>query len=80
MAMQVFQKSKLDTFKIQNIINLVDPSITAKIKMNIYQYTVIAHLIALYKQGVEPPSWLPDPLKKYLEQAIGTILVHYSQT
>ncbi|CAD8165488.1 unnamed protein product [Paramecium pentaurelia] len=70
MAINLFKKTQLTQFQLQNIINLVDPSLQTKPRMTTHSYIVIAHLISLASQSVPIPQKLPNSLSEYLNQQI----------
>ncbi|CAD8190825.1 unnamed protein product [Paramecium octaurelia] len=70
MAMNLFKKSPITQFQLQNIINLVDPTLQTKPRMTTHSYIIITHLISLTSQSVPIPQKLPNSLQEYLNQQI----------
>ncbi|CAD8210078.1 unnamed protein product [Paramecium octaurelia] len=70
MAMNLFKKTNLTQFQLQNIINLVDPNLLTKPRMTTHSYIVITHLISLAAQSVPIPQKLPNSLQEYLNQQL----------
>ncbi|CAK81231.1 unnamed protein product (macronuclear) [Paramecium tetraurelia] len=70
MAMNLFKKTNLTQFQLQNIINLVDPNLQTKPRMTTHSYIVITHLISLASQNVPIPQKLPNSLQEYLNQQL----------
>ncbi|CAK91691.1 unnamed protein product (macronuclear) [Paramecium tetraurelia] len=68
MAINLFKKTPITQFQLQNIINLVDPTLQTKPRITTHSYIVIAHLISLASQSVPIPQKLPNSLQEYLNQ------------